>query len=97
MVFDTGSIVRRIFFNLEGSSNLWVPSSQCVERDAGCIGKQKYDHDKSSTYVADSCEALFIPVSVMTVLHGSSSLVRNWICVGDVVQRYSERRSNFCT
>jgi hypothetical protein len=37
-----------------------VPSIQCFN-DSGCQGKQEYNHDKSSTYVADSCEILFIP------------------------------------
>jgi Eukaryotic aspartyl protease len=46
-----------------GSSNLWVPSVKCplVKLDKGCNGKHKYDHSKSKTYHADSCEPLFIP------------------------------------
>jgi len=44
-----------------GSSNLWIPSVQCVKSDAGCIGKQKYDHTKSNTYKEDPYEILFIP------------------------------------
>jgi cathepsin D len=42
-----------------GSSNLWIPSSFC--QNTGCNGKFKYDHSKSKTYVADTCEPLFIP------------------------------------
>jgi len=31
-----------------GSSNVWVPSSQCSE--SACSTKTKYDHGKSSSY-----------------------------------------------
>jgi hypothetical protein len=34
-----------------GSSNLWIPSVKCSS--TGCTGKDKYDHSKSSTYVAN--------------------------------------------
>jgi hypothetical protein len=34
-----------------GSSNVWVPSSQCTE--SACTSKTQYDHSKSSTYVAN--------------------------------------------
>ncbi|CAJ0930375.1 unnamed protein product, partial [Mesorhabditis belari] len=34
-----------------GSANLWVPDRSCV--DAQCDGKDKFDQDKSSTYVRD--------------------------------------------
>lgn len=33
-----------------GSSNLWVPSSKCVDSNIGCTGRSKYDKDASSTY-----------------------------------------------
>eukprot|EP01128_Nolandella_sp_AFSM9_P006605 TRINITY_DN3437_c0_g1_i1.p1 TRINITY_DN3437_c0_g1~~TRINITY_DN3437_c0_g1_i1.p1 ORF type:complete len:581 (-),score=153.57 TRINITY_DN3437_c0_g1_i1:259-1743(-) len=52
-----------------GSSNLWIPSVQCdLSFDTGCVGKHKYDHKKSTTYIADTCEALFIPYGTGFVL-----------------------------
>jgi len=36
-----------------GSANLWVPNKSCGFR---CITKHKYDHTKSSTYVANGTE-----------------------------------------
>jgi cathepsin D len=45
-----------------GSSNLWVPSSQCIQMSGdGCVGKAQYDAAKSRTFVADECQPLFIP------------------------------------
>jgi len=45
-----------------GSSNLWIPSVQCdLQFETGCQGKVKYNHKRSTSYTADTCEALFIP------------------------------------
>jgi len=41
VVFDTGS------------SNLWIPSSKCSILDVACDFHSRYNHDKSSTYVAN--------------------------------------------
>ena len=39
-----------------GSSNLWIPASNCT--DAGCAGKPKFDISKSSSAVPDGREFL---------------------------------------
>lgn len=54
VVFDTGS------------SNLWIPSIECIF--AGCKGKHKYDPTKSSTSHSAACEPLFIPYGTGFVL-----------------------------
>mmetsp|Transcript_1086 Transcript_1086/g.2308 ORF Transcript_1086/g.2308 Transcript_1086/m.2308 type:complete len:444 (-) Transcript_1086:144-1475(-) len=36
-----------------GSSNLWVPSKYCDRMQPACEVHHKYDHDKSSSYVAN--------------------------------------------
>jgi len=56
---NPGQVFRVVFDT--GSSNLWIPSIQCVDKDGGCGGKLYYDHDASSTYHPDTCEILFIP------------------------------------
>jgi len=66
-----------------GSSNLWVPSVQCsLSFDTGCQGKQKYDHTKSTTYYADSCESLFIPYGTGFVL---GYLSNDSVTIADIV------------
>jgi len=50
----------RVVFDT-GSSNLWIPSVQCLAGDLGCVGKQKYNHSNSHTFKPDACEVLFIP------------------------------------
>eukprot|EP01116_Phalansterium_solitarium_P004456 TRINITY_DN1547_c0_g1_i1.p1 TRINITY_DN1547_c0_g1~~TRINITY_DN1547_c0_g1_i1.p1 ORF type:complete len:403 (-),score=129.54 TRINITY_DN1547_c0_g1_i1:122-1306(-) len=51
----------RVIFDT-GSSNLWIPSVQCILKyDAGCVGKLEYNHSASTTYHPDPCQILFIP------------------------------------
>jgi len=45
-----------------GSSNLWIPSAQCINiSQDGCVGKQQYFSERSNTYRPDTCQILFIP------------------------------------
>lgn len=71
-----------------GSSNLWIPSVQCnLSFDTGCNGKTKYNHDKSTSYQADTCQALFIPYGTGFVLGYLSTDV---VFVGDVPVKAQE-------
>eukprot|EP01115_Flamella_aegyptia_P008376 TRINITY_DN3492_c0_g1_i3.p1 TRINITY_DN3492_c0_g1~~TRINITY_DN3492_c0_g1_i3.p1 ORF type:complete len:371 (-),score=123.31 TRINITY_DN3492_c0_g1_i3:69-1040(-) len=47
-----------------GSSNLWVPDTQCT--DSGCAGKDKYDSSKSSTYKSNG--------EKITIQYGTGSM-----------------------
>ncbi|XP_030384273.1 LOW QUALITY PROTEIN: lysosomal aspartic protease-like [Scaptodrosophila lebanonensis] len=49
-----------------GSSNLWVPSSHCWIFDVACQKHNKYDHDKSSTYVKNG--------ETINISYGSGSM-----------------------
>jgi len=60
-----------------GSSNLWVPDKTC--NAAACNGKNKYDKDKSSTYVANGQR--------WSIRYGTGSasgiLGQDKLCLGD--------------
>jgi len=68
-----------------GSANLWVPSKQCTN----CGAKPSYDHDSSSTYVANGTE--------FAIQYGSGPVAgfvsKDSATVGDVVvknQQFAE-------
>eukprot|EP01118_Nematostelium_gracile_P002622 TRINITY_DN1285_c0_g1_i1.p1 TRINITY_DN1285_c0_g1~~TRINITY_DN1285_c0_g1_i1.p1 ORF type:complete len:360 (-),score=41.41 TRINITY_DN1285_c0_g1_i1:530-1609(-) len=48
-----------------GSSNLWVPSTQCTS--STCISKRRYDHRSSSTFIAQS-------KPLVTIQYGTGSI-----------------------
>lgn len=49
-----------------GSSNLWVPKVGCTHCGNFIFQKHKYDHDKSSTYIADGAD--------FEIMYGSGSV-----------------------
>jgi len=51
-----------------GSSNLWVPSSAC--KTLACMLHKKYDHTKSSTYMANG--------TTFSITYGSGGVSGYW-------------------
>jgi Eukaryotic aspartyl protease len=49
-----------------GSSNLWVPKVHCTHCGSFLNKKNKYDHDKSSTYTKDGAD--------FEIMYGSGSV-----------------------
>lgn len=49
-----------------GSSNLWVPSTECPKTEDACAKHHRYDHTKSTTYVANG--------EKFNITYGSGSL-----------------------
>lgn len=94
-----------------GSSNLWIPSVQCdLSFDTGCKGvcsihpkllsfilkKTKYDHSKSSTYKADTCEGKYALKMRYGLIPSIVHSVWNRIRFGLHLHRSGERWWHHC-
>jgi len=71
-----------------GSSNLWIPSINCIEVNIdGCVGKMQYSSSKSSTFQPDPCQPLFIPYGTGFML---GYLSNDTVGVGSIQVRNQE-------